>query len=182
MARTSPLPQTPSLFALVGWDQLQSRWKRAFRHPPRSRRDLSACGAWVATTFTTTCKVSCTFTFTGSAGSLTVTMPGESHFSDFIPFLQGSPARSFCESHSLCSETLSQQGQYAKTPERWALWASRRLSNLEGVPGLFSTLKVKVRANASLVTLCAHSRPQKSGQGGQREPESPLSGCLGATF
>ena len=110
----STSPSTPpSHLASRRLNQLQSRWKRAFRHPPRSRRDLSACGDWVATTFTTTCKVSCTFTFTGSAGSLTVTMPGESHFSDFIPFLQGSHARSFCECVYSSHETLSQEGQCA---------------------------------------------------------------------
>ena len=78
-----------------------------------SQRPAGRVGVWVATLFTTTCKVSCTFTFTGSAGSLTVTMPGESHFSDFIPFLQGSHARSFCECVYSSHETLSQEGQCA---------------------------------------------------------------------
>ena len=65
-----------------------------------------------------------------------MTMPGESHFSDFIPFLQGSHARSFCECVYSSHETLSQSGQCAKTlcVPRWdlaadfAFWEEFRLT------------------------------------------------------
>ena len=63
---------------------------------------------------------SCTVTFTVSPESLQVTMAGESHFSDFIPFLLGSHACSFCECAQLSSETPPQEGQCAKTHRAWS--------------------------------------------------------------
>ena len=69
-----------------------------------------------------------------------MTMPGESHFNDFIPFLQRSHARSFCECVYSSHETLSQEGQ-CKTQGVEPLRPGRRRSFGEGFRLTFSACK-----------------------------------------
>ena len=122
-------------------------------NPPRCRRHLWACWKLCAVTV----KVSCTVTFTVSPESLQVTMAGENHFSDFIPFLLGSHARSFCECAQLSSENPPQEGQCAKTHNRGALRLSRRRTLFRGVPDHFFGLKSIVPSQCDFGgARCAH--------------------------
>ena len=127
-------------------------------------------------------KVSCTESFTRSAESLQVNMPGKNHFSDFIPFLLGSHACSFCECAQLSSETPPQEGQCAKTHSRGALRLSRRRTLFRGVPDHFFGLRSIVPSQCDFGgARCAH-KALRIAPGAQSEPQSPLLGCLGDTF
>ena len=122
-------------------------------NPPRCRRHLRG----VLGSGCSLCQGDCTVTFTVSPESLQVTMAGESHFSDFIPFLLGSHARSFCECAQLSSETPPQEGQCAKTHRRGALRLSRRRTLFRGVPDHFFGLKSIVPSQCDFGgARCAH--------------------------